>query len=90
MCGQVARENRPLFFKRGRSPKIMRPFSFKKQSPWLSGSLSKPVRPFCFLYKLTMQNIEEFLLRKHCKEGAFVATQFLTHVFDKFSEKKQK
>jgi hypothetical protein len=68
----------------------MRPFSFKKQSPWLSGSLSKPVRPFCFIYKLTMQNIEEFLLRKHCKEGAFVATQFLTHVFDKFSEKKQK
>jgi hypothetical protein len=34
-----------------------------------------------------MQNIEEFLLRKHCKEGASVATQFLTHVFDKFLEK---
>jgi hypothetical protein len=34
-----------------------------------------------------MRNIEEFLLRKHCKEEAFVATQFFTHVFDKFSEK---
>jgi len=37
-----------------------------------------------------MQNIGEFLLRKHCKEEASVATQFLTHVFDKFSEKNQK
>jgi len=37
-----------------------------------------------------MQNIEEFLFHKHCKEGAYVATQFLTHVFDKFSEKKTK
>jgi len=26
------------------------------------------------------------LLRKHCKEGASVVTQFLTHLFDKFSE----
>jgi len=29
--------------------------------------------PDCFgtiLYKLTMQNIKEFLPRKHCKEGA--------------------
>jgi hypothetical protein len=31
-----------------------------------------------FLYKLTMQNIEEFLLRKHCKEGASVVTHFWT------------
>jgi hypothetical protein len=31
-----------------------------------------------FLYKLTMQNIEEFLLRKHCKEGASVVTHFRT------------
>jgi hypothetical protein len=37
-----------------------------------------------------MQNIEEFLLRKHCKEGASVATQFLTRVFDKFTEKTKK
>jgi hypothetical protein len=27
------------------------------------------------------------LLRKHYKEGASVAIQLLTHVFDKFSEK---
>jgi hypothetical protein len=33
-----------------------------------------------------MQNIEEFLLRKHCKEEASV----VTHVFDKFSEKIKK
>ena len=36
-----------------------------------------------------MQNIDEFLLRKHCKEGASVATQFLTYIFDKFSEKSK-
>jgi hypothetical protein len=37
-----------------------------------------------------MQNIKEFLLRKHCKEGATVATQFLTQCFDKFSKKTTK
>jgi hypothetical protein len=37
-----------------------------------------------------MQNINDVLLRKHCKEGTSVATQFFTHVFDKFSEKNQK
>jgi hypothetical protein len=31
-----------------------------------------------------MQDIDDFLLRKHCKEGASVATQFLTHVLIKF------
>ena len=36
-----------------------------------------------------MQNIEEFLLRKHCKEEASVATQFLTHVFDHFQKKSK-
>jgi hypothetical protein len=33
VCGQVARENRPIFFfkkKWGRSPMITRPFPFKK------------------------------------------------------------
>jgi hypothetical protein len=37
-----------------------------------------------------MQNIEEFLLRKHCKEGASVATQFLTLIFDKNFRKIKK
>ena len=30
-----------------------------------------------------MQDIDDVLLRKHCKEGAYVATQFLTHVLIK-------
>jgi len=34
-----------------------------------------------------MQNIEEVLLRKHCKERASVATQFLTQCLDKFLKK---
>jgi len=38
----------------------------------------KKKRSEVFLYKLTMQNIEEFLLRKHCKEGASVVTHFWT------------
>jgi hypothetical protein len=37
-----------------------------------------------------MQNLEEFLLHKHCKKGASVAIQFFTHIFDKFSEKIKK
>ena len=36
---------------------------------------------FFFFTKLTMQNIDGFLLRKHCKEGATVVTQFWTHNF---------
>jgi len=64
-------------FKRGRSLMIMRSFSFKKAKSLDSGSPSKPGRYF-FLYKLTIQNIDKVLLRKHCKEGAFVATQYFT------------
>jgi len=37
-----------------------------------------------------MQNIDEVLLRKHCKEGAFVATQFLINVFLKKPKKQKK
>jgi hypothetical protein len=37
-----------------------------------------------------MQNIEDVLLRKHIKEGASVATQFLTHVFFINFQKKPK
>jgi hypothetical protein len=55
----------------------MRSFSFKKAKSLDSGSPSKPGRYF-FLYKLTIQNIDKVLLRKHCKEGAFVATQYFT------------
>jgi len=29
------------------------------------------------------------LFCKHCKEGAFVVTQFLTHLFDKIFEKSK-
>ena len=52
-------------------------------------------RQVFFLYKAYYAKHRGFLLRKHCKEGASVATQFLTHVFDIFSknpkiEKKQR
>ena len=42
-----------------------------------------------FLYKAYYAKHRGFLLRKHCKEGAYVATQFLTHVFDIFSKKSK-
>ena len=42
-----------------------------------------------FLYKAYYAKHREFLLRKHCKEGASVATQFLTHVFDIFFKKSK-
>jgi len=37
-----------------------------------------------------MQNIDEVFLCKHCKEGAFVATQFLINFFKKKQKKTQK
>ena len=39
-----------------------------------------------FLYKAYYAIHRGFLLRKHCKEGASVATQFFTQVFDIFSK----
>jgi hypothetical protein len=33
-----------------------------------------------FIYKLTTQNLDDNLLRKHCKEEAYVVTYFLPHV----------
>ena len=44
---------------------------------------------FFFLYKAYYAKHRGFLLRKHCKEGASVATQFLTHVFYIFSKKSK-
>jgi len=38
---------------------------------------------FCFLYKAYYAKHRGVLLRKHCKEGAYVAIQFLIHLFDK-------
>jgi len=38
------------------------------------------------LQSLLCKNFEEFLLCKHCKEGASVATQFLTHVLINFQK----
>ena len=61
VSGQLARESRPIFFKRGRLLKIMRSFSFF----------------FLFLFKLNMQDIDDVLVRKHCKDGASVVTHFL-------------
>ena len=53
--------------------------SFSKKSEvlgWVDHSASKEDF-FLFIYKLTMQNIEEFCFVKHCKEGASVVTYFL-------------
>jgi hypothetical protein len=44
---------------------------------------------FSFLYKAYYAKHLGVLLRKHCKEGASVATQFLTHLFDKIFEKSK-
>jgi hypothetical protein len=42
-----------------------------------------------FLYKAYYAKHLGVLLRKHCKEGAFVATQFLTHVLINFQKKSK-
>jgi hypothetical protein len=39
-----------------------------------------------FLYKLTMQNFDEILLCKHCKEEAFVVTYFLPLIRKKYKK----
>jgi len=44
---------------------------------------------FYFLYKAYYAKHRGVLLRKHCKEGASVVTQFLTHFFDKIFEKSK-
>jgi len=44
---------------------------------------------FSFLYKAYYAKHLGVLLRKHCKEGASVATQFLTHLFYKIFEKSK-
>jgi hypothetical protein len=56
------------FQKWGMSPMIMRPFSS------LDRWIAQQVKQTLFLYKLIMQNLNEILLRKRCKERAFVAT----------------
>jgi len=43
-----------------------------------------------FLYKLIMQNIDEVLLHKHCKEGASVATYFFYLIFYKLKKNKDR
>jgi hypothetical protein len=76
VCGQVTLENGPLFFKMGRSPKIMRPLSFEKQSPWLSGSLSKPGRPFVFFTSLLRKTLKNFCFVSIVKRGHLLLPNF--------------
>jgi hypothetical protein len=44
----------------------------------MGGSLNKSDKHF-FLHKLTMQNLDEILLRKHCKKKEYVVTHFWPH-----------
>jgi len=69
-------ENRPLFFKMGRSPKIMRPLSFEKRSPWLSGSLNKPGRPFVFFTSLLCKTLRNFCFVSIVKRGHLLLPNF--------------
>jgi hypothetical protein len=64
----------------------MRSFSFRKQSLWMSGSLSK-LSIYIFSFQLTIQNIDKVLLHKHCKEPICCYPIFYS-IFDKFSKKK--
>ena len=65
----------------------MRSFSFRKQSLWMSGSLSK-LSIYIFSFQLTIQNIDKVLLHKHCKEPICCYPIFYS-IFDKFSKKKK-
>jgi hypothetical protein len=65
----------------------MRSFSFRKQSLWMSGSLSK-LSIYIFSFQLTIQNIDKVLLHKHCKEPICCYPIFYS-IFDKFSTKKK-
>ena len=47
---------------------------------WVDIKQVKQTERQVFLYKAYYAKHWGVLLRKHCKEGAFVATQFLTHV----------
>ena len=73
MRGLVARE---IFFKKGRSPMITRPFSFKKVNHLASQE------DLLFLYKLTMQNIEEFCFVSIVKMGHLLLLIFGPHVLE--------
>ena len=87
VCGQVALENRPLFFKMGRSPKIMRPLSFEKRSPWLSGSLNKPRRPFVFFTSLLCKTLRNFCFVSIVKRGHLLLPNFWPMFLINFQKK---
>jgi len=87
VCEQVAFENKPLFFKKGRSSKIMRPFSFKKWSSWLSGSLSKLGRPFVFFTSLLCKTSRNFCFVSIEKKGQLLLPNFWPMFLINFQKK---
>ena len=69
LSGQVARENRPVWACVGRSP-------VKIDQCECVSRLPKIIRSFYFLLFSLQAYYAKALLRKHCKEGATVITQF--------------
>jgi len=53
---------------------------------WVNIQQVRKTRRQVFLYKAYYAKHWGVLLRKHCKEGASVATQFLTHVLINFQK----
>jgi hypothetical protein len=82
VCGKVACESRPIFFKTkqqmAQDNKIIFFFFFF----------------FFFFTSLLCKTLMMFLLRKHCKEGASVVTHFWAHIkmrkYKKIYQKKSK
>jgi len=56
---------------------------------WVNIQQVRKTKRQVFLYKAYYAKHWGVLLRKHCKEGASVATQFLTHVLINFQKKSK-
>jgi len=77
VCGQVARKNRPiffLFFKKGQVTHDNETIFFLKVKS-LDEWITQQARNY-FLYKLTMQNIEEFCFVSIVKRGHLLLPNF--------------
>ena len=88
---QVARENRPILGKKGRflkfflkfekdrSPVKIANFLFILKAKSVDRWITQKVEQTYFLYNLTMQNLDNILLRNHCKAGICCYLFFWTH-----------